>query len=128
MGVLSGWDRIKTNNKMKLILLSLLSIIVVIQGDINIRWTITGQPLTKRCVTPGDNVVFNWGGRAHNVEQVYSMRDYDNCSRIKNRAGERGPYTFSAKNEGTYYFVCGVGGHCQWGKQKVIVEVKNFCP
>ena len=38
-----------------------------------------------------------------------------------------GPFEFKTSREGTYYFVCGVGGHCEFGKQKAIVTVDKSC-
>ena len=33
---------------------------------------------------------------------------YENCDGFDNTEGVKGPYVFSNRNEGTYYFVCGV--------------------
>ena len=33
---------------------------------------------------------------------------YENCDGFDNTEGVEGPYVFSNRNEGTYYFVCGV--------------------
>ena len=33
---------------------------------------------------------------------------YENCDGFDNTKGVEGPYVFSNRNEGTYYFVCGV--------------------
>ena len=72
------------------------------------------------------------------------MCRYDNCDGFDNTEGVEGPYVFSNRNEGTYYFVCGVrdifflkylfiflnfevGGHCAGGNQKAKVTVSKTC-
>ena len=109
--------------------ISLLAVFVAtiasVCGDRSIEWTITGEPF-KECVAPGEKVVFNWDGEAHNVEKV-NAAGYENCSGIKNTEGVAGPFTFTARRAGTYYFVCGVGGHCEFGKQKAEIRVDSNC-
>ena len=78
----------------------------------------------NRCCS-GDTVTFKWSGTAHNVEKV--RKDvYNSCDGITKTEGSSGPFTFKAKKEGTFYFVCGVEGHCEAG-QKAKIEVKDNC-
>ena len=111
--------------------------------DHNIEWTITGEAF-EECIAPGwllnrankitkqrklisgEKIVFNWEGDAHNVEKV-NAAGYEGCSGIKNTDGVEGPFTFAARRAGTYYFVCGVGGHCEFGKQKAKITVDPSC-
>ena len=76
------------------------------------------------CV-PGETLTFEWEG-GHNVERV-SEEGYEDCSGFKSDEPTAGPFEFKTSTAGTYYFVCGVGGHCQFGNQKAIVTVNNDC-
>ena len=56
-------------------------------------------------------MTFKWEGAAHNVVMVESKDDYDNCfvpENMREAEEDRGGITFKARQEGTYYFVCGV--------------------
>ena len=99
-------------------------------------------------------MTFKWEGAAHNVVMVESKDDYDNCfvpENMREAEEDRGGITFKARQEGTYYFVCGVstiptpcnlcnawrtlinvvflqvGGHCEFGKQKAQITVSGTC-
>ena len=56
-------------------------------------------------------MTFKWEGAAHNVVMVESKDDYDNCfvpEDMREPEEDRGGIQFKARQEGTYYFVCGV--------------------
>jgi len=73
-------------------------------------------------------VEFQWSGSSHNVNEVGSAEEFDNCDGITDTAGAPGPYTWLApSNEGIHYFVCGVSIHCTVGNIKATVEVSNNC-
>merc|ERR1712203_1328076 len=74
--------------------------------------------------TRGNTHVRVHGG--HNVERV-AEEGYDDCSGFKSDEAVEGPFEFKTSTAGTYYFVCGVGGHCKFGNQKAIVTVDNSC-
>jgi len=90
-----------------------------------LKWTITGEPFAH-CIAPGATVKFDWEGPFHNVEKV-DKEGYENCSGFTNTEGVEGPYVFTGKREGKFYFVCGVGGHCSGGNQKAIITVSRNC-
>eukprot|EP00092_Neocalanus_flemingeri_P091695 GFUD01116315.1.p1 GENE.GFUD01116315.1~~GFUD01116315.1.p1 ORF type:complete len:135 (-),score=27.31 GFUD01116315.1:8-412(-) len=92
--------------------------------DHSIEWTITGEPF-EECILPGETLEFIWAG-GHNVEEV-SAAGYMDCSGITNTEPVAGNYKFFAHNAGTYYFVCGVGGHCKGGNQKAKITVDPSC-
>ena len=73
----------------------------------------------------GEKLTFEWDD-GHNVERV-SEEGYEDCSGFKSDEPTAGPSVFKTSTEGTYYFVCGVGGHCKFGNQKAIVRVANSC-
>merc|ERR1712198_194584 len=99
----------------------------VAQGLVDIEWKFFPKPL-KKCAEVGEEVTFNWGGNGHNVVEVNSKKDFDDCTGFEESDdGERGPVTVSFDKTGKYYFVCGVGGHCQHGNQKVEVIVRPSC-
>ena len=48
---------------------------------------------------------------------------------IPNATGASGPFKWTAPaNEGSHYFVCGIGIHCTVGNMKAAIEVSNNCP
>ena len=62
-------------------------------------------------------MTFKWEGAAHNVVMVESKDDYDNCfvpENMREAEEDRGGITFKARQEGTYYFVCGVSTNIQY--------------
>merc|ERR1719210_2520299 len=96
-------------NMLSLLLLPLLATLSV-SGDQTIQWTITGEPF-QACIRPGETLTFEWDG-GHNVERV-SQEGYEECSGFKSDKAVAGPFDFKTSTSGTYYFVCGVGGHCE---------------
>ena len=56
------------------------------------------------CLLVGQVVIFQWNGTEHNVERVDSQA-YQSCQGIQKTEGEKGPYTFTATEEGEFYFV-----------------------
>merc|ERR1712088_68654 len=104
----------------------LFPIFVTVQG-LDIQWKFYPKPLTK-CVTVGEEVTFKWGGNGHNVVEVNSKKDFDDCTGFdESEDGETGPVTVSFNRPGKHYFVCGVGGHCLHGNQKVELIVARSC-
>ena len=75
--------------------------------------------------TAGETLTFQWED-GHNVERV-SQEGYDTCSGFKSSEPVAGPFDFKTSTPGTYYFVCGVGGHREFGNQKAIVTVDSGC-
>merc|ERR1712150_118497 len=98
----------------------------VVQG-LDIQWKFYPKP-QKKCVVVGEEVTFKWGGNGHNVVEVASKKDFNDCTGFEESdEGESGPVTVSFDKKGKYYFVCGVGGHRQHGNQKVEVIVRDTC-
>merc|ERR1712106_1272476 len=96
-------------------------------GAVDIEWKFYPKP-QKECAEVGEKVTFNWGGNGHNVVEVNSKKDFDDCPGFDaSDEGESGPVTVSFDKKGRYYFVCGVGGHCLHGNQKVEVIVRDSC-
>merc|ERR1712203_179785 len=94
---------------------------------LTIAWAF-GMDETVECVRPGTSVEFQWSGSSHNVNEVGSAEEFDNCNGFTDTAGAPGPYTWLApSNEGIHYFVCGVSIHCAVGNIKATVEVSNNC-
>ncbi|PSR99855.1 Blue copper protein [Actinidia chinensis var. chinensis] len=64
--------------------------------------------------TVGDSLVFNYAS-GHTVDLV-SGSDYSTCT-VGNaiKTDSSGATTFPLKTAGTYYFICGVSGHCGSG-------------
>merc|ERR1712080_102334 len=99
---------------------------VAVQG-LDIKWKFY-QKAQKRCAEIGEEVTFKWGGIGHNVVEVNSKKDFDNCTGFEeSEDGETGPVTVSFNRPGKHYFVCGVGGHCLHGNQKVELIVAESC-
>ena len=78
----------------------------------------------------GEHVDFLWEG-GHNIVKV-NQDVYDDCSDLEaksvNTQPEAGPFKFTApRSQGTHYFVCGVGGHCEFGNQKAKIVVDRSC-
>ncbi|KAM0969365.1 hypothetical protein COP2_018012 [Malus domestica] len=69
----------------------------------------------------GDTVVFNWTETwEHNVGEVASKEEYDNCS---DPGIVLGPgVSTELKSTGSRFFICTVGNHCEQG-QKVTITV-----
>ena len=76
-------------------------------------------------------------GNGHNLVEV-TKDVYEDCSELGekvdiynepiNRKAVAGNETFTADNgEGTHYFICGVGGHCEYFNQKAKISVDNSC-
>jgi len=101
--------------------------VTVAQGLVDIEWKFYPKP-QRKCAEVGEEVTFNWGGSGHNVVEVKSKKDFDDCTGfVESNDGENGPVTVSFDKKGKYYFVCGVGGHCLHGNQKVEVIVRDRC-
>ena len=73
----------------------------------------------------GSIINFEWSN-GHNVVEVATQEDFDNCTGFTDTTGYEGPLTWPVPEaEGTYYIVCGVGHHCDTGNQKIAVTVGN---
>merc|ERR1712142_87001 len=123
-----GWKSLSPYNllqqyNMNLVILVATLLVTVTQGkNTDINWIIQS---VNKCVSKGDTVTFKWSGTNHNVEKV-TKDVYDSCDGITETEGSPGPFTFKAEKKGTFYFVCGVEGHCDGG-QKAKIEVKDKC-
>merc|ERR1712212_763047 len=105
----------------------LFAIFATVAQGLDFKWEFFAKP-QKKCVVVGDELTFNWGGNGHNVVEVNSEKDFEDCTGFEESDdGERGPVTVSFDKKGDYYFVCGVGGHCKHGNQKVLVKVRDTC-
>merc|ERR1712072_1116538 len=104
--------------------LLLLLLAAASTADKTIEWTITGEAF-EECIKPGETLKFEWDG-GHNVERV-AKEGYEDCSGFKSAEPTEGPFEFKTSTAGTYYFVCGVGGHCKFGNQKANVTVSTTC-
>merc|ERR1712002_201484 len=89
----------------------LLVIGLTLGKKVTIDWNPTGSAITK-CISVEDEVEFNWDGDNHNVIQVSTEADFDDCVIPSNmKTGMKGPAKLSLMEKGEYYFVCGVGSH-----------------
>merc|ERR1712203_695564 len=61
------------------------------------------------------------------ITGIVAEEGYEDCSGFKSDEAVEGPFEFKTSTAGTYYFACGVGGHCKFGNQKAIVTVDNSC-
>ncbi|XP_057967384.1 cucumber peeling cupredoxin-like [Malania oleifera] len=73
----------------------------------------------------GDTLVFNWTG-THDVAEVSNSTAYANCSKTStiNSVLSTSPVNINLTSNGTRYFICTVGQHCERG-QKVTVSIKS---
>ncbi|CAL9111082.1 unnamed protein product [Musa textilis] len=80
------------------------------------KWT------TGKTFVTGDTLMFNYVAGVHTVDQV-SATDYSSCSASNALSTDsNGQTTVTLSKAGTYYFICGVAGHCSNG-MKVAVPV-----
>ncbi|KDP30270.1 hypothetical protein JCGZ_17052 [Jatropha curcas] len=70
----------------------------------------------------GDSLLFNWTG-THTATEVANEEEYNNCTKTGIVIVTSGVIVPLASN-GTRYFVCSVGNHCEQG-MKVAVKVGN---
>ncbi|XP_065850468.1 cucumber peeling cupredoxin-like [Euphorbia lathyris] len=73
----------------------------------------------------GDSLLFNWTG-THTATEVANKEEYENCTKMGIILASSGISTLLSQN-GTRYFVCSVGTHCEQG-MKVAVKVGNGIP
>ncbi|KAF8393192.1 hypothetical protein HHK36_021433 [Tetracentron sinense] len=72
----------------------------------------------------GDNLFFNWTGN-HNVAEVSSETDYDNCNQKNVEMTLGSPeVNVPLTTKKDYYYICTVASHCSLG-QKVKISVKS---
>lgn len=69
--------------------------------------------------------MFIWDA-GHNVVEV-TKAAYDDCDAGEETEPTQGNALFNSQSTGVFYFVCGVGGHCQFGKQKAKITVSDNC-
>ncbi|KAJ6673226.1 hypothetical protein OIU85_012244 [Salix viminalis] len=76
---------------------------------------------SQRTFQIGDTFVFNWTAGTHSATEVSTREEYDNCTKmgmILMFAGVQ--ITFDAN--GTHYFLCSEGTHCEQG-QKMVIKI-----
>lgn len=66
---------------------------------------------------------FNWTA-THNVLEVTTKTEYDSCVKTNGTPNDTSPVTFNLTKNGTYYYICTIGSHCNSG-QKVTIVVGN---
>ncbi|KAJ4839227.1 hypothetical protein Tsubulata_007758 [Turnera subulata] len=71
----------------------------------------------------GDSVVFNWTGTRTHTATLVSKEEYDNCTKTTGLIFST-RVTFTYDENGTFYYVCNVGTHCEQG-QKVTIKIGN---
>ncbi|XP_061964115.1 umecyanin-like [Populus nigra] len=71
----------------------------------------------------GDSLEFNWTA-THNVFEVTTKTEYDACDKTNGIRKDTSPATFDLTENGTYYYICTIGSHCNLG-QKVTIVVGN---
>ncbi|KAL9361625.1 hypothetical protein Peur_044410 [Populus x canadensis] len=71
----------------------------------------------------GDSLEFNWTA-THNVLEVTTKTEYDACVKTNGNLKNISPATFDLTENGTYYYICTIGSHCDLG-QKVTIVVGN---
>ncbi|MCO5547680.1 hypothetical protein L7F22_001131 [Adiantum nelumboides] len=70
----------------------------------------------------GDTLYFNYSSAYHNVLEVTKV-SYENCDASKPTAKwADGKDVIPLNSSGTFYYICGISGHCEAG-QKVAVDV-----
>ncbi|XP_022967382.1 mavicyanin [Cucurbita maxima] len=70
----------------------------------------------------GDSLLFNYNNKFHNVLQV-DQEQFKSCNSSSPAASyTSGADSITLKRPGTFYFLCGIPGHCQLG-QKVEIKV-----
>ncbi|CAK7345454.1 unnamed protein product [Dovyalis caffra] len=69
----------------------------------------------------GDSLVFNWTTGTHTATQVSTKEEYDNCTKMGIILVDPGVKVTFNEN-GTHYFLCSEGTHCQQG-QKMIIKI-----
>ncbi|KAF9610623.1 hypothetical protein IFM89_023698 [Coptis chinensis] len=73
----------------------------------------------------GDNLVFQYGGGAHTVEEVSSSA-YSSCSAVNSLSSDSsGATSIALKTPGPHYFICSVGGHCAGGMKLAVTVGGN---
>ncbi|KAG6769334.1 hypothetical protein POTOM_024965 [Populus tomentosa] len=71
----------------------------------------------------GDSLEFNWTG-THDVLEVTTKTDYDACVKTNGTPNNTSPVTINLTKNGTFYYICTIGQHCESG-QKVNIVVEN---
>uniref|UniRef100_A0A803Q9Q4 Phytocyanin domain-containing protein n=1 Tax=Cannabis sativa TaxID=3483 RepID=A0A803Q9Q4_CANSA len=92
-------------------------------------WTIPSSPEfytdtweDNKTFRIGDKLAFNWSG-VHNVAQVSTEADYDNCNTAAARVlSSTSPFEFTLNTTGDHYFLCTVGTHCRSGQKLKLEE------
>lgn len=68
----------------------------------------------------GDSLEFNWTA-THNVLEVTTKTEYDSCVKTNGTPNDTSPVTFNLTKNGTYYYICTIGSHCNLGQKVTIV-------
>ncbi|KAI5056376.1 hypothetical protein GOP47_0028194 [Adiantum capillus-veneris] len=85
----------------------------------NVNYTLWASTQT---FTTGDTLYFNYSSAYHNVLEV-TKANYESCNASSPTAQwADGADVIHLNSSGTFYYICGITGHCEEG-QKVAVEV-----
>merc|ERR1712232_1102751 len=87
-------------------------------------WKLDGSGSNDITILEGDSVKWTWTG-THNLRQSTG----DNCDRMTGPnatlIADVSGFTYEFAEPGTYYYICGIGTHCQNGMRgSVTVEPK----
>ncbi|KAH7447029.1 hypothetical protein KP509_01G088200 [Ceratopteris richardii] len=96
---------------------------VINVGD-RVSWTLPSIDYSRWAASKGirvnDVLRFTYSSELHNVLQV-TKADYDSCgSRKPLAAYSNGNTMVRLPRRGTYYFICGVPGHCSAGMKMAV--------
>lgn len=79
-------------------------------------------------VPVGGSFTFEYSG-FHNVVKVADQQAFDNCNAnmqgelVGTSGGSGTSVTLAFDTPGTFYYICDIGGHCESGGMKLIIEV-----
>lgn len=82
---------------------------------------------SQRTFQIGDSIFFNSTTGTHTATQVSTKEEYDNCTKtgLVLKVGFGVGVTFN--ENGTHYFLCSEGTHCEQG-QKMIIKIGDGIP
>ncbi|XP_061950951.1 umecyanin-like [Populus nigra] len=81
---------------------------------------------SQRTFQIGDTFVFNWTTGTHTATEVSTKEEYDNCTKMGMILAFAGVKVTFNEN-GTHYFLCSEGTHCEQG-QKMIIKIGDGIP
>jgi len=104
--------------------LLLTHFIIDAEAATSVDWTMPTSP-NRITIPVGETVHFSWSG-THAVYQSAGLSDYDACATSSGntvaQSSRGGSWSNTFNAEGTYYYICPVGGHCGAG-QKIAITV-----